>query len=164
MFRAAVERDLPTASLADNQAGIGLAQSSEPQPSLATREYAGTPPTPRRPGWRVTPAPGGRGAPAARRRRARRTRWRLAPSWSSAAGPEPVDLLRGAAAERPVRIPYSPNFLTEVNNGNVNEISSTGDAIQGTFKAALKYPPNSTTARPTTLSRPRSRHSPTTRS
>ena len=39
-----------------------------------------------------------------------------------------------------VRIPYSPTFLNQVKAGNVSEISSTGDAIQGTFRRALKYP------------------------
>ena len=42
----------------------------------------------------------------------------------------------------PIRIPYSPNFLTQVKDGNVKEISSTGDAIQGTLKQAIKYPSN----------------------
>jgi cell division protease FtsH len=50
-----------------------------------------------------------------------------------------------------VRIPYSPTFLQQVKNGNVNQISSTGDSIQGTFKSAVKYPSNSQTAQPTTL-------------
>jgi cell division protease FtsH len=45
-----------------------------------------------------------------------------------------------------VRIPYSPTFLQQVKNGNVSEISSTGNAIQGTFKSAVKYPPDSQTA------------------
>ncbi len=42
-----------------------------------------------------------------------------------------------------VRIPYSPTFLQQVQKGNVTEISSTGSAIQGTFKTAVKYPSNS---------------------
>jgi cell division protease FtsH len=42
----------------------------------------------------------------------------------------------------PIRVPYSPTFLTQVKDGNVKEISSTGDAIQGTFKKAIKYPSN----------------------
>jgi cell division protease FtsH len=42
----------------------------------------------------------------------------------------------------PVRIPYSPTFLTQVKDGNVEQISSTGDSIQGTFKSAIKYPAN----------------------
>jgi cell division protease FtsH len=41
----------------------------------------------------------------------------------------------------PVRIPYSPTFLTQVKSGNVKEISSTGDSIQGTLKSAIRYPP-----------------------
>jgi cell division protease FtsH len=50
-----------------------------------------------------------------------------------------------------VRIPYSPTFLTQVQSGNVSEISSTVDAIQGTFKTAVKYPANSSSAQATTL-------------
>ncbi len=49
-----------------------------------------------------------------------------------------------------VQIPYSPTFLNEVQAGNVSDISSTGDSIQGTFKQAVKYPPNSPTAQATT--------------
>jgi cell division protease FtsH len=40
----------------------------------------------------------------------------------------------------PVRIPFSPTFITQVKDGNVQEISSTGDSIQGTFKTQLRYP------------------------
>jgi cell division protease FtsH len=39
-----------------------------------------------------------------------------------------------------VRIPYSPTFIAQVQNANVSEISSTGDAIQGKFKTPVKYP------------------------
>ena len=39
-----------------------------------------------------------------------------------------------------VRIPYSPTFLTQVQNNNVKEISSTGDSIQGEFSKAITYP------------------------
>ncbi len=42
-----------------------------------------------------------------------------------------------------VQIPYSPTFLNEVSSNNVSEITSTSDAIQGTFKTAVKYPSNS---------------------
>jgi cell division protease FtsH len=49
-----------------------------------------------------------------------------------------------------VRIPYSPTFLAQVKNDNVSQISSTGNSIQGTFKTAVRYPPNSQTAEPTT--------------
>jgi cell division protease FtsH len=42
----------------------------------------------------------------------------------------------------PVRVPYSPTFLNQVQAKNVTEISSTGDAIQGTFKRPVRYPSN----------------------
>lgn len=56
-----------------------------------------------------------------------------------------------SAPQKPVRvqIPYSPTFLTEVQQGNVHEITSTPGTIQGTFKRAVKYPPNDVTAQPT---------------
>jgi cell division protease FtsH len=50
-----------------------------------------------------------------------------------------------------VQVPYSPTFLQEVTDNNVSEITSTSDAIQGTFKTAVKYPSNSSTAQATTL-------------
>jgi cell division protease FtsH len=49
-----------------------------------------------------------------------------------------------------VRIPYSPTFLTQVKDGNVKEISSTGDSIQGTFKSEVRYPPGEQNVQPTT--------------
>ncbi len=49
-----------------------------------------------------------------------------------------------------VAIPYSPTFLNQVEAGNVSTVNTTGESIQGTFKKAIKYPANSTTA-PTTL-------------
>ena len=38
-----------------------------------------------------------------------------------------------------LRIPYSPFFLDQVNNGDVVSITSQGTAIQGTFKDATAY-------------------------
>ncbi len=38
-----------------------------------------------------------------------------------------------------VRVPYSPFFLNEVNGGNVDQITSKGTAIQGTFKKPTTY-------------------------
>jgi cell division protease FtsH len=49
-----------------------------------------------------------------------------------------------------VRIPYSPTFLVQVKNGNVAEISSTNDAIQGSFRHAIKYPSGDPNAPATT--------------
>ncbi|MBV9197889.1 MAG: ATP-dependent zinc metalloprotease FtsH [Solirubrobacterales bacterium] len=105
------------------------------------------------PGWRVTPPPEGRGGaqpPAGRPPSGASPRWLAAllviallvlNLWISSQALQP--------AAR-VRIPYSPTFLEQVRAGNVKEISSTGDSIQGTFRTAVKYPPDSTTAAATT--------------
>ncbi len=93
------------------------------------------------PGWRVTPAPDGRGANGDGQPPQRsRSRWWIAGFvvvllalnlWISSQALKP---------NSPIRIPYSPTFLTQVKDGNVKEISSTGDSIQGSFKKAIKYP------------------------
>ena len=49
-----------------------------------------------------------------------------------------------------VRIPYSPTFLDQVTSRNVHDITSTNDAIQGTFTHAVKYPPTDKNAQSTT--------------
>ena len=36
-------------------------------------------------------------------------------------------------------MPYNPNFLAEVRDGNVKEISSRGDTVQGEFRKEVKY-------------------------
>ena len=103
----------------------------------------------RPPGWKVTPAPDGRGSntPATPPGRPN-TRWLII---GLIAGLLALNFWITSQTLQPnsrVRIPYSPTFLQEVRAGNVTEISSTGDAIQGTFKNEVKYPDSS--ARPTT--------------
>jgi cell division protease FtsH len=39
-----------------------------------------------------------------------------------------------------VRVPYSPFVLDQVRAGNVQEITSTGTAVQGAFRRPLRYP------------------------
>ncbi|MHB8657215.1 MAG: ATP-dependent zinc metalloprotease FtsH [Solirubrobacteraceae bacterium] len=94
-------------------------------------------------GWRVTPAPDGRaGAKPTRPPGGPNPRWLVA---LLVVGLLALNLWISSQALKPnprVRIPYSPTFLAEVGLHNVTEISSTGDAIQGTFKAAIKYPPS----------------------
>jgi cell division protease FtsH len=46
---------------------------------------------------------------------------------------------RATKAHPRVRVPYSPVFLQQVRDGNVDAIQSKGTAIQGTFKSAEKY-------------------------
>src|SRR5262245_5402493 len=38
-----------------------------------------------------------------------------------------------------IQIPYNPTFLNEVRKGNVKEISSSGDTVQGEFKNDVTY-------------------------
>jgi cell division protease FtsH len=42
--------------------------------------------------------------------------------------------------EPSVRVPYSPEFLSQVENDNVKRISSTGETVSGEFKKKVKYP------------------------
>ena len=70
---------------------------------------------------------------------------------------------RALSPNAPVRIPYSPTFLSQVQAGNVKEISSKGDSIQGTFKTKVRYPADAHIGIDET-SRPRCRRSPTTSS
>src|SRR4051794_2192657 len=42
--------------------------------------------------------------------------------------------------EVPVRVPYSPTFLDQVQKGNVERISATGSTVEGRFKSAVTYP------------------------
>jgi cell division protease FtsH len=46
-----------------------------------------------------------------------------------------------------VRVPYSPFFLQQVRAGHVQEITSKGTAVQGTFTQAVKYQESKPTTR-----------------
>jgi cell division protease FtsH len=53
-----------------------------------------------------------------------------------------VNFYLGSRATRPesrVRVPYTPFFLQQVREGHVNEITSKGTAIQGTFKQKVRF-------------------------
>jgi len=115
-------------------------------------------PDPRKPiardhrGWRVAPAPDGRGAPEPPKRKPRhRSRgfaWfvigLLAFNLAS------VVLLSPSGRHR-VNVPFSPYFLSQVRSGAVASIASKGDTIQGTFKSPVSYPANGANVQPTTL-------------
>jgi cell division protease FtsH len=109
------------------------------------------PPSPGSHGWRVTPAPDGRGAHRpAKTPNSPRSRWWIA---AVVVGLLALNLWISSQAlqpNAPVRIPYSPTFLNQVTDNNVKSISSTGDAISGTFKTAVRYPATSTTVTPAT--------------
>jgi cell division protease FtsH len=44
-----------------------------------------------------------------------------------------------APAEERVRVPYNPTFLEQVREGNVKEISSRGETVQGEFRREVEY-------------------------
>ena len=53
--------------------------------------------------------------------------------------------------ERRVKVAFSPYFLSQVDAGEVESITSKGDSIEGTFKHPMSYPPDDQSAKPTTL-------------
>src|SRR5207344_82374 len=56
----------------------------------------------------------------------------------------------GSRATRPparVRVPYSPFFLNQVRAGHVDEITSKGTAIQGTFTKKVRFQDSKPTTR-----------------
>jgi cell division protease FtsH len=44
-----------------------------------------------------------------------------------------------APGEERIRVPYTPTFLEELRDGNVKEISSTGETLQGEFEDDVRY-------------------------
>jgi cell division protease FtsH len=128
-----------------------VTDSAPPSTTPERPDKAGPPaPMPRdKQGWRVAPAPDGRGMPDEHKPRPPH-RWRgfwifllvlLAINWLSV-------LLSEPSAQPRVAVPFSPYFLQQLNDGNVKSISATGGAIDGTFKTAVAYPPGGT--KPTT--------------
>ena len=88
------------------------------------------------PGWRVTPAPDGRGSPKAE------------PPRRFGGWPFVVLLLavlalnfvfsRAALEPERVRIPYQPTFLQQIRDGNVVSIASEDSSLQGELKRAIR--------------------------
>src|SRR5260221_9953797 len=92
-------------------------------------QRGGQPPQ-QQPGWRITPAPDGRGGNPPNPKSGRNQRiiliavvlgLLLLNYWVSS---------QALSSNPRVQIPYSPTFLTSVQNGNVVSISSTGDTIE----------------------------------
>jgi cell division protease FtsH len=120
---------------------------------LAAREADPRKPIPRdERGWRVAPAPDGRGMPDAPPPRApHRSRgfvWFVVVLLILNVGS--VFLLSPSGPPR-IKVPFSPYFLSQVSTGKVASIASKGNTIEGTFKAAVRYPAGDQTATSTTL-------------
>jgi cell division protease FtsH len=103
-------------------------------------------------GWRVDPAPDGRGTPEEHKPRPPH---RLPVFWIIVFVLFAINwggvLMSQSAGQPRVTVPFSPYFLDQVQAGQVTSISSTGDTIQGTFATKLRYPPGDQAATPTTL-------------
>jgi len=44
-----------------------------------------------------------------------------------------------APAEERIQVPYTPTFLNQVRQGNVEEISSRGETVEGTFREQVRH-------------------------
>jgi cell division protease FtsH len=112
-----------------------------PDPAPTASKPERPPQTDERQGWRVEPAPDGRGAPPAPKPPMipRNRKWialivaLLALNFIAA-------FMTGGPEKR-TQIPYSPFFLQQVQSGNVQEISSRGETIQGDLKKDAKFTP-----------------------
>ena len=131
---------------------------AEPTPDTQTPPDAknAVPPSPMprdKQGWRVAPAPDGRGMPENHKPRPpHRLRgfWivvavLLALNWLS------VLIFQPGSGEPRVKVAFSPFFLTQVERSHVKEISSKSGSIDGTFTEKIRYPQNDQKATPTTL-------------
>ncbi len=141
--------DLAAAATGGERDGLAAADADA---SRESSQKAVPPPMPQdKGGWRVAPAPDGRGMPEHQKPRPpHRLRgfWifflvLLTLNWI-------LVLLSQPAGQPRVKVPFSPYFLDQVEAGNVKSISSKSDTIQGTFTTKLRYPPNDSKATPTT--------------
>ena len=123
-------------------------QSARRVPEDQPSSWSSTPaPMRDKQGWRVAPAPDGRGTPAEHKPtppHRLRGFWiffavLLALNWLSVLVFQPPGQPR-------ITVPFSPYFLTQVQEGHVKSISTTGDTVQGTFTEKLRYPAGSKTA------------------
>ncbi|MFZ1994398.1 MAG: ATP-dependent zinc metalloprotease FtsH [Solirubrobacteraceae bacterium] len=103
-------------------------------------------------GWRVVPAPDGRGLPEQHKPtppHRLRGFWifvivLLAVNWLSV-------LLFQPGAQPRVRVSFSPYFLEQVQAHKVKSVTTTGLTVEGTFTAKVRYPATDKNAVPTTL-------------
>jgi cell division protease FtsH len=103
-------------------------------------------------GWRVAPAPDGRGMPEEHKPTPPH---RLRGFWLFFLGLLAINwlfvLIAQPASQQRVTIPFSPYFIQQLEAGKVKSISSRADTIDGTFTEKLRYPANDSNAKPTTL-------------
>jgi cell division protease FtsH len=99
------------------------------------------PPKTERSGWRVDPAPDGRGAqPEQKPPMIPRSRLFIAFLLGVLALNLVLSFVTSGPPERD-RVPYQPFFVDQVEAGNVKEITSQGDSIEGELKREATYDP-----------------------
>jgi cell division protease FtsH len=113
------------------------------------RQSAASPPDPRTPlppssergkaSWRVDPSPDGRGAPPRKPPMLPFRPGRFLALIVLLFALNYLFVAIFAPAPKRIRVPYTPTFLSEVRSGNVKEISSEGDTVQGDFKKKVKF-------------------------
>ena len=89
-------------------------------------------------GWRVDPAPDGRGADQERRRLIPNRRVLASIVVALLALNLIISFVTGLP-NPPQQVPYQPFFVEQVEAGNVEEISSRGDSIEGELEESTRY-------------------------
>jgi cell division protease FtsH len=103
-------------------------------------------------GWRVAPAPDGRGMPDEHKPKPPH---RLRAFWIFVLVLLALNILSvlavGTSSEPRVTVPFSPYFINKVEADQVKSISTKGDQVQGTFTSHVTYPANDKSAPSTNL-------------
>jgi cell division protease FtsH len=116
--------------------------SSSPASSTPTSERESTPEA-KVPSWRVEPAPDGRGAPPPPRPplMPRNRRGTFIGVLVALLAVNFILAFVTGSPEQRTRVPYQPFFVDQVKAGNVQEISSTEQTIEGDLKKEATYTP-----------------------
>lgn len=125
---------------ASKAVGTPAADSPAPQLGGQDRSARGAAGEGRGPGWRVTPAPDGRGTEASGAPRPSRRGARFIALAIALLALNYLLVANAMKPAAPLRVPYMPTFVEQVRAGNVQSISSRGDSIQGVFKRPVSYP------------------------
>jgi cell division protease FtsH len=95
--------------------------------------------TEKRPRFKVTPSPDGRGAPAKKTPMLPWSPRRFFVILAALFFLNWVIVQIFAPPTERITVPYNPTFLTEVRESNVKEISSTGETVKGEFREDVSY-------------------------
>ncbi|HEX3618205.1 MAG TPA: ATP-dependent zinc metalloprotease FtsH [Solirubrobacteraceae bacterium] len=133
------------------QSGNRLQPTRQPD----NRQRPNGPPQGQGPNWRVTPPPGNRDTGSSMRGgsgpggRGPRNQWVVLAVIIGVLLAINIAVENAALSPNRVRIPYSPTFLNQLKHNNVASVSSTSEAIQGTFRKAFSYHSNGSSSAPT---------------